>query len=74
MTKVLKNLETLHHPLLFKGRNNLKRYRAIDQYLVKDDISVLDYGCGLGYLLEYLTSLNLNHNFSYTGYDILQVY
>ena len=53
-----------------KGRNNL-RYRAIDQYLVKDDISVLDYGCGLGYLLEYLTSLNLNHNFSYTGYDIL---
>ena len=53
-----------------KGRNDL-RFRAIIPYINKDFVSILDYGCGLGYLLEYLIKLKLNKKCTYTGYDIL---
>jgi len=35
---------------------------------VKDGDKILDYGCGLGHLVDYLESKNLNVN--YTGIDI----
>lgn len=51
-----------------KGRNNL-RFRAIDQFINKESFRILDYGCGLGYLLDYL-SLNAKQ-FEYVGVDLL---
>jgi SAM-dependent methyltransferase len=53
-----------------KGRNDL-RFRAINPFIIKDSVSILDYGCGLGYLLDYLIKLKLNEKCTYTGYDIL---
>ena len=53
-----------------KGRNDL-RFRSIIPYVNRDNVSILDYGCGLGYLLEYLIKLKVNKNYTYTGYDIL---
>lgn len=51
-----------------KGRNSL-RFRAIDPFVGNGPRSVFDYGCGLGYLCEYLRS----HagNLEYTGADIM---
>jgi len=53
-----------------KGRNDL-RFRAIQPYISESHVSILDYGCGLGYLLEYLIKLKLIKKCSYTGYDII---
>ena len=53
-----------------KGRNDL-RFRSIIPFINNDLVSILDYGCGLGYLLEYLIKLKANKNYTYTGYDIL---
>ena len=50
-----------------KGKHAL-RFRAIDQFL-SEGSSILDYGCGLGYLHEYL--MKKNTAFDYTGVDIL---
>jgi SAM-dependent methyltransferase len=53
-----------------KGRNDL-RFRAIDPF-VKDRnkvTKILDYGCGLGYLYDYLSKHE--RRFDYTGYDFL---
>lgn len=51
-----------------KGRNSL-RFRAIDPFIGAGPRSVFDYGCGLGYLREYLKG----HigNLEYTGVDIM---
>jgi len=52
-----------------KGRNEL-RFRAIDPFVKGSGItSVLDYGCGLGYLFEYLRNERLE--FSYCGMDVM---
>ena len=51
-----------------KGRNEL-RFRAIDSFITRPGIRVLDYGCGLGYLYQYLR--NAGHDIAYTGVDIL---
>ena len=52
-----------------KGRSEL-RFRAIDPFVQGPDItSVLDYGCGLGYLFEYLQ--NERRKVSYCGMDVM---
>lgn len=51
-----------------KGRQDL-RFRSIDEYLNNDPISVLDYGCGLGYLYQYLRPKY--PHIKYTGVDIV---
>jgi len=51
-----------------KGRNNL-RFRALLPLIDKPGLSVLDYGCGLGYLFDYLQEQGASVH--YTGMDIL---
>jgi hypothetical protein len=51
-----------------KGRNSL-RFGAIDPFIENSPRSVFDYGCGLGYLCEYLKSKP--GNLEYTGADIM---
>lgn len=50
-----------------KGRSHL-RYRVLDS-LVHEDVSILDYGCGLGFLYEYLARMGVR--FEYTGVDFV---
>jgi hypothetical protein len=51
-----------------KGRQAL-RYRAIDPFMECVGTRILDYGCGLGYLLDYL-SIHFT-NFNYYGVDFV---
>lgn len=51
-----------------KGRGAL-RFRAILPYLGPGQTSVLDYGCGLGYLFDYLSSQEAD--IRYTGLDMV---
>ena len=51
-----------------KGRQDL-RFRAIENHLDRDGLSVLDYGCGLGHLFEYINSRN--PRIKYYGVDIV---
>lgn len=51
-----------------KGRN-AERYSVLET-IVKNDSTILDFGCGLGYLYDYITS-NLRKKINYTGYDIV---
>jgi SAM-dependent methyltransferase len=51
-----------------KGRNNL-RFRALLPLIQKSGQSVLDYGCGLGYLFDYLQEHD--RSVHYTGMDML---
>jgi SAM-dependent methyltransferase len=51
-----------------KGRNNL-RFRALLPLIDKPGLSVLDYGCGLGYLFDYLQEQD--KSVQYTGMDML---
>lgn len=51
-----------------KGRNSI-RYSAIDPFIGKSNFSLLDYGCGLGYLYDYVSAKN--SNVEYTGIDIV---
>ena len=51
-----------------KGRNSI-RFRAIDPYIGAGPRTVFDYGCGLGYLCEYLK--DHSRNLKYTGADIV---
>lgn len=51
-----------------KGRSNL-RFRALDPFVQRPDIKVLDYGCGLGYLWDYLQKKAPFIN--YTGVDMM---
>lgn len=52
-----------------KGRGKL-RFRSIDSFVSgAKPTSVLDYGCGLGYLYEYLEETKAN--FVYSGRDML---
>ncbi|MGD1953387.1 MAG: class I SAM-dependent methyltransferase [Leptolyngbyaceae cyanobacterium] len=51
-----------------KGRSEL-RFRSINPFLGGRKVRVLDYGCGLGYLYDYLGQTG--HDVDYTGVDIL---
>lgn len=51
-----------------KGRNEL-RFRAVAPLIDGPGASILDYGCGLGYLYDYLSALD--PSIKYTGVDIL---
>lgn len=51
-----------------KGRNNL-RFRALLPLLEQPGLSILDYGCGLGYLFDYLQENDKSVH--YTGMDML---
>jgi len=51
-----------------KGRGAL-RFRSILPFLGAGETSVLDYGCGLGYLFDYLSNQNLAVR--YTGLDMM---
>ena len=52
-----------------KARNSI-RYSIISDYVNSNkELNILDYGCGLGYLLEYLKPRYKNLN--YHGYDLI---
>jgi SAM-dependent methyltransferase len=52
-----------------KGRN-VNRYSVITDYIdSQKELDILDYGCGLGYLYEYLKPKYSNLN--YHGYDLM---
>jgi cyclopropane fatty-acyl-phospholipid synthase-like methyltransferase len=52
-----------------KGRN-ANRYSVITDYVdFQTELDILDYGCGLGYLYEYLKPRYSNLN--YHGYDLM---
>ena len=51
-----------------KGRNDL-RFRAIDPFVSRKGARVLDYGCGLGYMYQYLHEAGCE--IEYVGIDIL---
>lgn len=55
-----------------KGRHEL-RFRSIDSFLSgNQNLSVLDYGCGLGYLNDYISARF--SNISYSGMDIVPAF
>jgi phospholipid N-methyltransferase len=50
-----------------------KRFKALFDIGIEDNASLLDYGCGLGHLNDYM--VNNNHNdIDYTGIDINHKY
>ena len=51
-----------------KGRSHL-RFRSTRQVIDKNGLKILDYGCGLGYLYEYLSKID--YSVEYTGVDIV---
>jgi SAM-dependent methyltransferase len=51
-----------------KGRSDL-RFRALDPFVQRPHVKVLDYGCGLGYLRDYFQKKAVLVN--YTGLDML---
>lgn len=56
--------------LMPKGRHST-RYSVLAEYLrVEENPSLLDYGCGLGFLHDYLNSEQINHQ--YLGVDMTQ--
>jgi cyclopropane fatty-acyl-phospholipid synthase-like methyltransferase len=52
-----------------KGRNTT-RFSAIDLYL-NGKVSVCDYGCGLGYMYDYIQSKPGCTDVNYSGFDML---
>ena len=51
-----------------KGRSHL-RFRAIKEQVNKNGLKILDYGCGLGYLFDYLSKTKFSYE--YTGIDMV---
>jgi len=52
-----------------KGNLNL-RFQVLTSHFRKEGFSVLDFGCGLGHLKEYLDSCH--RNYTYMGVDIIE--
>ena len=46
------------------------RFSSLTSCIREEDFSILDYGCGLAYLLPYLQKIH--KDFYYTGVDILE--
>ncbi len=46
------------------------RFEVLSQIITKDDVTILDVGCGLGDLYEFLK--NQKRTFKYTGIDIVE--
>ena len=56
--------------ILTPNGRNANRYSVISDYVdFQKELEILDYGCGLGYLYEYLKLRYSNLN--YHGYDIM---
>lgn len=53
-----------------KGKQAL-RFQALLPVLARPGMSVLDYGCGLGHLLDYLNT-HVPHPFTYRGVDMVK--
>ena len=51
-----------------KGRQDL-RFGNCEPYLPKDTFNILDFGCGLGHLLDFIGERR--QNFSYHGVDLV---
>jgi trans-aconitate methyltransferase len=52
-----------------KGRQK-ERFDALTRSIVKRKFSILDFGCGLGHMFDYLNEI-YDGNFSYHGVDIV---
>ena len=46
-----------------------KRYKVLDDFITLENRSILDYGCGIGLLCNYLS--NNKFKFRYTGVDMV---
>ena len=57
-----------HSILTPKGRNKM-RYSVLNDFISNDTTSLLDYGCGLGYLYQYLK--DNSYDIKYEGMDIV---
>lgn len=53
-----------------KGRQN-ERFAALTRLIKKKKFSILDFGCGLGHMLDYLNK-NFQGNFYYQGADVVE--
>lgn len=53
-----------------KGRQN-ERFEALTRLINKKKFSILDFGCGLGHMFDYLNR-NFEGNFKYQGLDIVE--
>lgn len=53
-----------------KGRN-ATRYSAIDPFLKDVESTICDYGCGFGYLYQYIKNFPNGLKLDYTGVDML---
>lgn len=85
MTSENKDFEHLvsdHYSPLLKSHGNshlslnwgsqtsqLKRFERLIDFPIEEDATILDVGCGLGHLFEYLR--NRKKQIKYTGYDII---
>ncbi|KYG81139.1 class I SAM-dependent methyltransferase [Roseivirga echinicomitans] len=52
-----------------KGRQK-ERFDALTRSIVKKKFSILDFGCGLGHMFDYLNATH-DGNFSYHGVDVV---
>lgn len=56
--------------MLYPKDRSALRFRAVLPFLGRSGVRILDYGCGLGYLYDFL-SKTAEHEVSYTGVDML---
>jgi len=63
-----KHGDSPHSILTPKGRNKM-RYNVLNEYISKDTNSLLDYGCGLGYLYQFIK--DNSYKLKYEGVDIV---
>ena len=52
-----------------KGRQE-ERFDALTKFINKNKFSILDFGCGLGHMLNYLNK-TFRSNFEYHGVDLV---
>ena len=52
-----------------KGRQK-ERFDALTRSIVKRKFSILDFGCGLGHMFDYLNAI-YDGGFSYHGVDVV---
>ena len=64
-----KNGDSVKSLLTPKGRNSLRYSVVLDYLIANQEIKLLDYGCGLGYLYDFLRKRKIE--IDYTGVDIV---